>query len=50
MNVVSGGARRDDLVKTLVPESWSVWSVDVRPSEDPHHDQNLRAHVGRHAE
>ena len=50
VNIVSGGCTRDDLVSGSLDMTWSVWYVDVRPFEDPNHDPNLRAHVGRHVE
>ena len=48
VNIVSGGCTRGALVSGSLDMTWSVWSVDVRPFEDPNHDPNLRAHLGRH--
>ena len=50
VNLVSGGVRRDSLAENLLSNSWSVWSLDVRPFEDSDHDLNVRAHVGRHVQ
>ena len=48
VNLVSSGIRQGDLMKDQLDDTWSTWSLDVRPFEDPDHDPNLRAHVGRH--
>lgn len=48
VNLVSSGVRHDTPLKNILDESWSVWSLDVRPFEDPDHDPGLRSHVGRH--
>ena len=48
VNLVSSGVRHGGLMKDQLDDTWSTWSLDVRPFEDPDHDPNLRAHVGRH--
>ena len=38
VNLVSSGVRHGGLMKDQLDDTWSTWSLDVRPFEDPDHD------------